>query len=282
MPRTRQRRSLFRIPEDENDLDDVGPVAWIAILRDDVLLLDVGEEPVPDVVIDTAQGLLMGNASEDFVWKGLKYTEVDSFTWSFCCVFNSQILDQSQAKAWLKQQADWTATVRQVDSAWLQGEHHACQSLFGKLMQDRLQDLANQKDPMPSALQTVQEEVPEESPKNPSNKKKLKAQELSQRTKTKQSVQELVAKLAKRQASGESSSSPRSRNSRDAYTRVGETTAQVKGQSTKALNNNNEKTLDRPTLQQPNETDMKKEKSRTKQCCCWTSPLSIARQPLLQ
>lgn len=150
---------LFRIPEDAdaNELDDddeilqpsvFSPVVWVAIQRDDCILVDIGEEDVPSTVIETAQGLLWENTeesvgwteydqSDDIEWKGLRYNDSP---WSFSCVYNSKRLSKLECRRWILDQVQWTATVRTADPVWLNGDHHACQTLFAPLLQERLQD----------------------------------------------------------------------------------------------------------------------------------------------
>jgi hypothetical protein len=178
---------LFRIPEDNDtgeeddregeekciegvieEVDDVEgdaagvlcPVVWVAILRDTCVLVDIGEEDVPDVVIETAQELLWETTTdnadyhdktkrpigwvefcEDDVWRGLRYNEAPC--WSFACVYNAQQISLDQCQRWMMDQVRWTASMRQGDSLWQKGGYHACQNLFAPLLQDRLQEAAS-------------------------------------------------------------------------------------------------------------------------------------------
>lgn len=169
---------LFCIPEDGcSDDGGIGPVAWIAILRDGCLLVDIGEERVPDEVREVA-GFLTSLVHTPMVgwneyttrgaaaqWKGLRYSEETAErSWTFTCVYNMQKLSPTDAKAFLQEIVDWTATLRQVDEAWLNGSHHACQSLFAPLLQDRLQRLANA---IPEPIKMLEGEEEQESEEKP-------------------------------------------------------------------------------------------------------------------
>jgi hypothetical protein len=161
---------LFRIPEDTDADEEDGEEAaegadeevcctlvWVAILRDTCVLVDIGEEEVPAVVINTAQGLLWDTSAPEKqvgwveyccddddddddddagVWKGLRYNQPP---WSFACVYNAQQISLIQCRRWIMDQVRWTASMREVDPLWLTGGYHACQTLFAPLLQDRLQ-----------------------------------------------------------------------------------------------------------------------------------------------
>lgn len=150
---------LFRIPEDahadeETDEGDLvkpivfSPIVWVAILRDACILVDIGEEDVPQVVVETAQGLLWDTESSDgwveydsdMMWKGLRYTESP---FSFACVYNCRQLSNLECRRWIMEQVRWTATMREADPVWRNGDYHALQTLFAPLLQERLQSSAD-------------------------------------------------------------------------------------------------------------------------------------------
>lgn len=149
-------------------------MAWAGVLRNDVLLTDIGEENVPSTVIETAGGLLeleprMGWDTYSLTpeVQGLRFhvyddrvhlqhhqqtdQEVDSdlasedaavTVWIFCCVFNAQVLSLPQAKLFVQDHmVGLTQTLREVDPAWLHGGYHACQNLFAPVLQQRMERL---------------------------------------------------------------------------------------------------------------------------------------------
>jgi len=148
-------------------------MAWVGILRNDVLLTDIGEENVPSTVIETAGGLL--EMEPLLAWdtfsltpevQGLRFHVYDDrvhsqqhqqtnqddsvhsdedaavTVWIFCCVFNAQVLSLPQAKLFVQDHMVFlTQTLRAVDPAWLHGGYHACQNLFAPVLQQRMERL---------------------------------------------------------------------------------------------------------------------------------------------
>lgn len=175
------------IPEDQDtddiggeDCNSIGPVAWVAILREGCLLVDIGEQHVPDSVVATAQGLLWSSTADvgweeymakEFVlteWKGLRYdiNEAER-SWTFACVYNGEQYSLRHAQSFVQGIVEWTSTVRLGDATWRDGEHHACQALFAPLLQDRLQSLTNAKRCEPHTILEEGEEDESDNDENP-------------------------------------------------------------------------------------------------------------------
>jgi hypothetical protein len=184
-------RNLLTIPEDESvhdmgddyDNDDdssassgptsakagaitTSPVPWVAILRNDVLLTDVGEEPAPDAVVSTAQQTLDLPAAagwqalevpsqlqrQQHPFRGLRLglrdeTAAEGIVWSFCVVYNS---DAACARSPRQVVEDFvvselvrcTGHFRGGDAMWRTGGYHACQFLFAPLLQRKMEEMA--------------------------------------------------------------------------------------------------------------------------------------------
>jgi len=137
-------------------------VAWAGILRNEVLLMDIGEENVPETVMETAGGLLelepllgWDTFSVSPQIKGLRFhvfddrrlrAEDDEITvWIFCCVFDSELVSLEIAKLFVQDNmVGLTQTLRAVDPAWLHGDYHACQNLFAPVLQQRIERFFNE------------------------------------------------------------------------------------------------------------------------------------------
>lgn len=162
-------------------------VAWVGILRNEVLLLDIGEENVPTLVLDTSRKLLeqepvLGwdsccdnstttstaiDCSDSSDVRGLRFhvfddqlcdddDENNEFTvWIFCCVYNAKYMSEVQAKYFVqKNMVSLTQTLRAADPNWLYGDCHACQNLFAPILQDRMEDLARECIPSTNSIKT--------------------------------------------------------------------------------------------------------------------------------
>jgi len=138
-------------------------MAWAGILRNDVLLMDIGEEDVPPTVLETAAGLLEREpvlgwetfaVSPQERVRGLRFhvfdeqlkTEDDEITvWIFCCVYNSDRLGETEAKQFVQDHmVGLTQTLRAVDPAWRSGDYHASQNLFAPVLQQRMERLSEE------------------------------------------------------------------------------------------------------------------------------------------
>ena len=138
-------------------------MAWAGILRNEVLLMDIGEEDVPPTVLETAAGLLEREpvlgwetfaVSPQERVRGLRFhvfddqlkTEDDEITvWIFCCVYNSDRLGETEAKQFVQDHmVGLTQTLRAVDPAWRSGDYHASQNLFAPVLQQRMERLSDE------------------------------------------------------------------------------------------------------------------------------------------
>ena len=180
---------LHTIPEDCEWLDDDNDsttssstepalpdgLAWVGILRNDTLLMDIGQEDVPESVPDTAGALLERPLSLGWdrvvtddpaaAIAGLRFHVYDDngtnqddhndsllIVWSFLCVYNGHNLTERQAQ-WFVQEhlVRATHTVRAVDPAWRHGDYHAVQALWAPLVQEKIQDFDPRRNSYPTA-----------------------------------------------------------------------------------------------------------------------------------
>lgn len=176
---------LPTIPEDQvcdnwNDLygqEIPLAIAWVAILRNDVLLLDIGEEHVAHSVMETASGLLeldpvlgwdyFSNNNKNSVddcalWKGIRFhvyddtiTSADGVNtddnsddvtiWTFLCVYHSSLMNETAAQEFVWQHmVVFTESFRAKDVTWRMGGTHACQYIFAPVLQQRMEQQQQQ------------------------------------------------------------------------------------------------------------------------------------------
>jgi len=134
-------------------------VLWAAVCRNDIVLVEAGEDFHEGAVIRTAQKLLKKKATPGWEYnrsrrnglRGIKFhvfEEPDDkgsplIVWSFVAVTESS-LEEDQAKSFLEKLVYITDAMRCDDELWRSGNMLAAQESFAPILLDKMEQVSNQ------------------------------------------------------------------------------------------------------------------------------------------
>lgn len=134
-------------------------ILWSAICRNDVVLVEAGEDYHDGAIITTAQKLLKKKPTPGWEYercrrnglRGMKFhvyedgNEVGSpmIVWSFLAVSESS-LEEDQAKSFLEKLVYITDVLRSDDYTWRNGDVLAAQESFAPILLNKMEQVSNQ------------------------------------------------------------------------------------------------------------------------------------------
>jgi len=133
-------------------------VLWAAVCRNDIVLVEAGEDFHEGAVIRTAQKLLKKKATPGWEYKrsrrnglrGIKFHVFEEseekgsplIVWSFVAVTESS-LEEDQAKSFLEKLVYITDAMRCDDELWRNGDMLAAQESFAPILLDKMEQVSN-------------------------------------------------------------------------------------------------------------------------------------------
>jgi len=141
-----------------NDEQNQQGIIWSAVVRNDTILAEAGEDQSQDQsVIHIAQQLLKKEPTPGYEYykkgfgaklRGIKFHVYDQkvneplLIWSFCAVYDSSILtDLVQVKSFLEKMVYLTDHWREYDEEWRLGDVLAVQESFAPILYQRMQEV---------------------------------------------------------------------------------------------------------------------------------------------
>jgi len=133
-------------------------ILWSAICRNDVVLVEAGEDYREGAIINTAQKLLKKKPTPGWEYvsrrnglRGMKFhvfedaTEVGSpmIVWSFLAVAEVS-LEEDQAKSFLEKLVYITDVLRSDDYTWRNGDVLAAQESFAPILLNKMEQVSDQ------------------------------------------------------------------------------------------------------------------------------------------
>jgi len=137
-------------------------IVWSAITRNDIILVEAGEDDGTEKVIGLAQKMMKQKPTPGWEFKrtkglrGIKFHVYDHaddrldgsgnssrILWIFACIADSS-LEEDQQKSFLEKLVYLTEPLRNDDYLWREGDLLACQATFGPLLQQRMEQVGYQ------------------------------------------------------------------------------------------------------------------------------------------
>jgi len=131
-------------------------VLWSCISRNDVILVEAGEDNFDGAVTSTAQGILQkkGTAGWEYYTpsrgpfrknqlKGVKFHLYESpkIIWVFAAVYNPQYVTLVEVQSFIEKIMGITELYRDDDPAWRTGPKLACQPTFAPILIQRMEEV---------------------------------------------------------------------------------------------------------------------------------------------
>lgn len=163
-------------------------VLWSCIARNDVILVEAGEDNFDGAVVATAQGLLQKKGTAGWEYhshslnnrprafarknqqlKGVKFHLHDStsskMVWVFAAVYNPQHVQLVEVQSFLEKIMGITEMYRDEDRTWRTGPKLTCQPTFAPILIQRMEEvtylgkMAMLSDQLESSKQMMQDNI---------------------------------------------------------------------------------------------------------------------------
>lgn len=134
--------------------DTMQGIQWSCVTRNDIILVEAGEDNYDGQVTRIAQELLKKRPTPGYEYyspfrsplKGIKfhvYERLDDGTfliWSFCCVYDSTV-KKDQAQSFLEKICGLTQIQREEEERWRVGDTLAAQECFAEVLLQRMEEV---------------------------------------------------------------------------------------------------------------------------------------------
>lgn len=134
-------------------------IHWSAVCRDDIILVEAGEDPFNGQVTQVAQELLKKKPTAGFEYcnpyrcrplRGIKFHVYEKqegeakgsmLIWTFACVYNSNVVQKDQVQSFLEKICGLTMIPREEEHCWRHGGTLAAHETYAPILLQRMEEV---------------------------------------------------------------------------------------------------------------------------------------------